>query len=423
MAGSAPKRQEGRVDQARSPLAAASRAPGARPSGPWPQATAGKPPAGGRPGGTSAEAGGDGPGAPGTPSAQRRPRPPQARPQPSSQGGEAPEAHPSPPPFSSWEDPSVIAAFAENATVRVESGPDDGQRIVHIESDAGKGTMSSYDLFPGVALICHDFRMTECVTSFACAGNFLNVIYCREGRLEHPSPEGEHLFTARGDVKIDDYRGHAGRYVLPLERYLDVSFSFDIDVCEDVISQTFGGFPVSVRSLRDRFCRDDTPYVLRGLPQLEQVFSGLDTVDPSIRKPYAQVKALELLLLLSQTECSGSSHSLTYFRHALVQKVKEARGIMVEDLGANYTIEELARRVDVPVTTFKNCFKGVYGSPPHTYLRSRRMEHAALMLSTTQDTVTSIGMAVGYDSPSKFSAAFRQVMGMTPTQYRRRAGG
>ena len=331
---------------------------------------------------------------------------------------DAPEAHLSPP-RAGWRDPNVDL-FAENATVRFETSPDGDRHVAHIESEAGRGTMSGYSVFPGVTLILRDLRMAECVASSSRPGNYLNIVYCREGRLEHPSTQGENLFTARGDVKIDDMSDIAGRYVLPFERYLDITFSFDIDVCEDVISQTFGGFPVSVRDLRDRFCSGTSSYVLHGLPQIEQIFTGLETVDASIRTPYAQVKVLELLLLLSRTERAGSTRGVTYFRRALVQKVKEAREIMLADLGANYTIEEIARRVDVPVTTFKNCFKSVYGAPPHTYLRARRMEHAANLLATTQDTVISIGMAVGYDSPSKFSAAFRQVMGMTPTQFRRR---
>ena len=73
----------------------------------------------------------------------------------------------------------------------------------------------------------------------------------------------------------------------------------------------------------------------------------------------------------------------------------------------------------MPLTAFKACFKGVYGMPPFAYLRARRMERAAQLLRDTGLRVADIGLMVGYDSPSKFTAAFKDVIGQTPTAYRR----
>ena len=84
-----------------------------------------------------------------------------------------------------------------------------------------------------------------------------------------------------------------------------------------------------------------------------------------------------------------------------------------------HTIDELADRFDLPPTAFKTCFKGVYGLPPYAYLRTFRMERAAALLRETDLRVADIGLAVGYDSPSKFTAAFKAVIGQTPTVHRR----
>jgi len=102
-----------------------------------------------------------------------------------------------------------------------------------------------------------------------------------------------------------------------------------------------------------------------------------------------------------------------------VEKVKAARDFMVSDLTVEHTIDELAARFDLPPTAFKTCFKGVYGLPPYAYLRTFRMERAAALLRETDLRVADIGLAVGYDSPSKFTAAFKAVIGQTPPVHRR----
>lgn len=82
---------------------------------------------------------------------------------------------------------------------------------------------------------------------------------------------------------------------------------------------------------------------------------------------------------------------------------------------------ELARLVGLSPTALKSCFKGVYGMPPYTYLRTYRMERASEMLRQGELPVSDIAATVGYGSPSKFTAAFKALMGVTPSAYRRMA--
>lgn len=133
-----------------------------------------------------------------------------------------------------------------------------------------------------------------------------------------------------------------------------------------------------------------------------------------------KLKVLELLLLLETTDASPAlNERRPYFHRSQVEKVKAARDSMVADLSAGFSARETAERVGLPLTAFKACFKGVYGMPPFAYLRARRMERAAQLLRDTGLRVADIGLMVGYDSPSKFTAAFKDVIGQTPTAYRR----
>jgi AraC-like DNA-binding protein len=67
----------------------------------------------------------------------------------------------------------------------------------------------------------------------------------------------------------------------------------------------------------------------------------------------------------------------------------------------------------------KNCFRGVYGTSIYAYVRSCRMNRAAVLLKTTEKSIACIAGEVGYNSPSKFTAAFKDIMKTTPLEYRK----
>lgn len=82
----------------------------------------------------------------------------------------------------------------------------------------------------------------------------------------------------------------------------------------------------------------------------------------------------------------------------------------------------MSERFSVPATALKECFKSIYGQPINTYMRNFRLDQAALLLQQEpQMGVAEIAGRVGYDSSSKFAAAFKEVKGKTPLEYRRKA--
>lgn len=97
-----------------------------------------------------------------------------------------------------------------------------------------------------------------------------------------------------------------------------------------------------------------------------------------------------------------------------------ARDIMFSNLERHVTIAELAQEMHVSQTQIKVCFNRVYGMPVFSYARKARMEAAAAQLEKTQDSILEIAGRYGYENGSKFAAAFRSVMGVSPSQYRRR---
>ena len=58
------------------------------------------------------------------------------------------------------------------------------------------------------------------------------------------------------------------------------------------------------------------------------------------------------------------------------------------------------------------------GYTPHEYLTRIRLTKASELLQFTQTPVMEVGMQVGYSNNSHFSAAFRRLYGISPTEYR-----
>ncbi|MBQ6041062.1 MAG: AraC family transcriptional regulator [Oscillospiraceae bacterium] len=84
-----------------------------------------------------------------------------------------------------------------------------------------------------------------------------------------------------------------------------------------------------------------------------------------------------------------------------------------------FTIEFLANRARVSPTKLKMVFRRAFGAPLFAHIRKEKMYWAARKLAETNSRVIDIAEACGYDNPSKFSAAFRAVMGQTPCSYRK----
>lgn len=83
--------------------------------------------------------------------------------------------------------------------------------------------------------------------------------------------------------------------------------------------------------------------------------------------------------------------------------------------------EELSKMFNISSTKLKHCFKAVYGEPIFSYMKSYRINHAAQILRTNKMIkIIDVAGMVGYDSPSKFSVAFKKKKGLSPKDYRKK---
>jgi AraC-like DNA-binding protein len=83
-----------------------------------------------------------------------------------------------------------------------------------------------------------------------------------------------------------------------------------------------------------------------------------------------------------------------------------------------WTIASLARGVALSRSAFAGKFSDLMGEPPLRYLTRLRIDAAARRLCSSDEKLSAIAVASGYESVTAFTRAFRRHMGMTPGEYR-----
>ena len=103
--------------------------------------------------------------------------------------------------------------------------------------------------------------------------------------------------------------------------------------------------------------------------------------------------------------------------------LRRARDLMDREYARPLDVAELARTAYMSTAHFARRFRVAYGETPYSYLMTRRIERAKLLLRRGDLSVTEVCMAVGCSSLGSFSARFTQLVGETPTAYRNRDHG
>jgi AraC-like DNA-binding protein len=90
-----------------------------------------------------------------------------------------------------------------------------------------------------------------------------------------------------------------------------------------------------------------------------------------------------------------------------------------DDAARAWTVEALAATAGMSRSAFAASFKERIGEPPLEYLTRWRMFRGGALLQHSDQTLSRIASAVGYDSEAAFSKAFKRLNGLSPGSYRR----
>lgn len=95
----------------------------------------------------------------------------------------------------------------------------------------------------------------------------------------------------------------------------------------------------------------------------------------------------------------------------------------VEFLNGNYhrtdlRLEDIARAVNLSVWHLSHLFQSSIEIPPARLLKKIRLQHASILIATTELSVKEVMHKVGLSDQSHFAKDFKRAYGKSPTQYR-----
>lgn len=291
--------------------------------------------------------------------------------------------------------------------------------VYQMKNESGDGTITHYQVYPGINVMYNDFHMLTCPSRKFTDEHIISIDHCREGRIEWDIANGSYLYLASGDILLDSSANVNKTCSFPLRHYHGITISISVPEAIEGIGDLLELFSIDLIELEKRFALNSHPFIMHGDYSPDHIFHELYHVPDSIRNEYLRVKVLEMLISFKAIEPEVTGENRPYFYKTQVEKVKAIMELMTSNPDIHYTMEDLSKQFDISVSPLKSCFKGVYGEAIFTYMRNYRMDLAATMLTQTDESITNIAGKVGYSNSSKFSEAFKQVKGKTPLEYRK----
>jgi AraC family transcriptional regulator len=87
--------------------------------------------------------------------------------------------------------------------------------------------------------------------------------------------------------------------------------------------------------------------------------------------------------------------------------------------GADLSLDEMAQSIGSSTAHFTRMFRKSTGETPHQFVLRQRVERAKTMLRAPDARVLDVAVACGFKTQQHFAQVFRDVCGVSPTQYRR----
>ncbi|WP_321965026.1 AraC family transcriptional regulator [Paraburkholderia sp. J7] len=103
-------------------------------------------------------------------------------------------------------------------------------------------------------------------------------------------------------------------------------------------------------------------------------------------------------------------------------RMRQLRSFVESHLSENINVEDLAGAAGLSPRQFFRAFREQTGETPHRWLAGIRLEKAKGLLAHSNERLYDIAVSCGFSSQSHLSATFRQVTGMTPSQWRSLGG-
>ncbi len=192
------------------------------------------------------------------------------------------------------------------------------------------------------------------------------------------------------------------------EPYLLLMIDLDAEKIAEMALKVFSHGPPQPRDTRSLYVGDADGKIIDAATRLLELMA--QPVDAELLAPLVRDEILIRLLRsplgsrVAQIGQAGSS----------VQRIGNAVSWLRANFDQPANIEQLAKLVNMSVTSFHRQFKAVTGMSPLQYQKTLRLQEARRLMLTTMMDAGSAGRRVGYGSASQFSREYNRFFGSAP---------
>jgi len=176
--------------------------------------------------------------------------------------------------------------------------------------------------------------------------------------------------------------------------------NIDIRVENNFLSKKSPIFHVGVNDMIVRLYNEAIESARRELPCFQLLLAGLVN------------HLLGLMYVLDRNKRFEETNS------GIAEKIQKAKVMMLECVEDPVGIQEIAGRVGMSYSSFRQHFREYTGRTPAAYQRHLRLERAIELLTKTALPVKEIAFMLNFKSPDYFSVQFKKTFGRSPSDYR-----
>jgi len=136
-----------------------------------------------------------------------------------------------------------------------------------------------------------------------------------------------------------------------------------------------------------------------------------------------QIDEMVIYLLDRVMNILGKSHHIFSIPDNLKKyhllTIETAQEFIHRSFSENISLQQFAQHCHVSPFHFSRIFKTVLSMSPHQYLLGVRLQHAKILIATTEKTISDIAFECGFSSLEYFATAYKQQFKVSPTQYRK----
>jgi AraC-like DNA-binding protein len=301
------------------------------------------------------------------------------------------------------------------ATLREDRG---NIRRYSVAADFGTGTVIQCILNEGLELYFFDYEVKHNgpIGGFN-AEDTLEIFYCVEGDVRLEYSPGCYRLTGN-TMGIYDFASCPRAIRFESHRFIGISLLLDGVAADETINRYIGEASIRIARMRELVARKKDVFICFGNQEIRKVFLSIAENPFDYDIDFLRLKAMELIMISGKSlDDLLAEHPTAQRRELNLRRFDKAIRYMEQNLASTLTIGGIAREAGVSTTKLQGLFLDFCGQSVYRHLRSMRLNRAQQLLRQGKLSIADVAMAVGWQNPSKFSAAYKKEYGTTPQQF------